>query len=76
MAKKKIEYGMLAAKIATLDTDATVTKETFFHIMEEKYPSHDGWEVYSTESTLVRTPFNGIETELPYVTYHLKKVNI
>ena len=48
--KKKIEYGMLAAKIGPVDSETTVSKDRFFALMEERYPSAEGWEVYSTES--------------------------
>lgn len=74
-SKKKIEYGMIAAKIGPADSESTVSKERFFALMEERYPSADGWEVYNTESVLVPTNFQGISNELPFVTYHLKKVN-
>jgi hypothetical protein len=73
--KKKIEYGMIAAKIGPVDSESTVSKERFFALLEERYPSADGWEVYSTESILVNTNFQGSSNELPFVTYHLKKVN-
>jgi hypothetical protein len=73
--KKKIEYGMIAAKIGPVDSESTVSKERFFALLEERYPSADGWEVYSTESILVNTNFQGFSNELPFVTYHLKKVN-
>lgn len=73
--KKKIEYGFLAAKIAPMDTDVTVSKARFFALLEESYPSADGWEVFDTESVLVRTLYAGSETELPFVTYHVRKVN-
>lgn len=74
-AKKKIEYGMQAAKIGPTDSESTVSKATFFELLEKNYPSADGWEVYNTESIVVRTSYAGQETELPFVTYHLKKVN-
>lgn len=73
--KKKIEYGMIAAKIGPTDSETTVSKERFFALLEERYPSADGWEVYSTETVLVATSFQGISNELPFVTYHVKKVN-
>lgn len=75
VAKKKIEYGMIAAKIGPSDTESTVSKERFFALLEERYPSADGWEVYSTETVLVSTVYQGNSTELPFVTYHLKKAN-
>lgn len=74
-SKKKIEYGFMAAKIAPVDTESTMTKERFLALMDEKYPSSDGWEVWQADSILVSSPYNGITAELPYVTYHLKKVN-
>ena len=73
--KVTIEYGFVSAKIAPQDSESTMSKVSFHARVESEYPSASGWEVYQADSILVRTPYNGLEVELPYVTYFLKKVN-
>jgi len=51
VAKKvTIEYGVLVAPLGGIDSNKTITKETFFRKLEEQYPSGEGWEVSSAEA--------------------------
>ena len=66
--KPKIEYGMVIGNIAAIDSDNTISLQTFWNAMETKYPQAEGWVV--VDRTM--TPNTG---QVFTVAYHLEKVN-
>ena len=72
-ANVKVEYGFKAALIGPANMEGVISKADFLQSVEVEYPSADGWEVVARESVPVAQGDTSIY--LPYVTYHLVKVN-
>lgn len=72
-AKSKVEHGFLAVTVGQFDTESTMKKDTFLKTLEKTYPEAEGWVVWNTTSTVVRTMLNGTEVTLPYITYFVKR---
>lgn len=72
-ATVKFEYGFKAALIGPVGMEGVISKADFIQSLEAEYPSAEGWEVVARESVPVAQGDTSIY--LPYITYHLVKVN-
>lgn len=51
MAGKAVfEYGLLVAPLGTADSDFSLSKSSFFALLDAQYPSSEGWEVWDTNT--------------------------